>query len=131
MAPSTHSTAHPSTLTRSSRPSKYYTIKKVRFFNAYDASNPRVSLRAITSTYAPSQRTTRRWLEERTQLGSPGLRRTRKLSKNLGPRPKVLAETCKMLVSPSQNPVHDQLYEVQIKHHHLNVKPRTLQRRLK
>jgi hypothetical protein len=36
-----------------------------------------------------------------------------------------------MLVSPTQNPVRDQLYEAQIEHHKLDIKPRQLQRRLK
>jgi hypothetical protein len=36
-----------------------------------------------------------------------------------------------MLVSPAQNPVRDQLYEAQIKHHKLDIKPYQLQRRLK
>ena len=36
-----------------------------------------------------------------------------------------------MLVSPSRNPVRNQLYEAQIEYHNLNVKPRTLQRRLR
>ena len=36
-----------------------------------------------------------------------------------------------MLVSPSRNPVRDQLYEHQIEHHQLNVKKRSLQAALK
>ena len=36
-----------------------------------------------------------------------------------------------MLVSPSKNPVRDQLYEAQIEYHNLHVSTRTLQRRLK
>jgi hypothetical protein len=36
-----------------------------------------------------------------------------------------------MLVSPSRNPVRDQLFEAQIQHHNLNVSTRTLQRSLK
>ena len=40
-------------------------------------------------------------------------------------------ETCRMLVLPSRNPVRNQLYEAQIKHHHINVGVRQLRRRLK
>jgi hypothetical protein len=36
-----------------------------------------------------------------------------------------------MLVSPSRNPVRDQLFEAQIEHYNLNVSTRTLQRALK
>jgi hypothetical protein len=36
-----------------------------------------------------------------------------------------------MLVSPSRNPVRDQLYEAQIEYHHLPIKKRQLQTRLK
>jgi hypothetical protein len=36
-----------------------------------------------------------------------------------------------MLVSPSKNPVRDQLYEAQIKYHKLPVKRRQLQKKLK
>jgi hypothetical protein len=36
-----------------------------------------------------------------------------------------------MLVSPSRNPVRDQLYDAQIEHHKIEVKPRQLIRRLK
>ena len=53
------------------------------------------------------------------------------LSVRLGRRPAVSKEQCQMLVSPSRNPVRDQLYEAQIEYHNLNVKPRTLQRRLR
>jgi hypothetical protein len=36
-----------------------------------------------------------------------------------------------MLVSPTRNPVRDQLYKAQIKYYKLDIKPRQLQRRLK
>jgi hypothetical protein len=36
-----------------------------------------------------------------------------------------------MLVSPSRNPVRDQLYEAQIEYHRLPIKKRQLQTRLK
>jgi hypothetical protein len=54
MAPSTRSTARPSTLTKPSKAHKYDTIKKGRFFNAYDSRQPGVSARAITATNTPS-----------------------------------------------------------------------------
>jgi len=131
MAPSTRSTARPSTLIKSSNPIQYDTIQKGRVFNAYNSRDPRVSLRAIAAAHAPSLSTAHRWLKERAQLGSPTLRKTRKLGKNFGPAPRVSIETCKILVSPSRNPVQDQQYEAQIAYHGIDVKKRTLQKRLK
>lgn len=55
----------------------------------------------------------------------------RKQSTRLGRKPAISAETCRMLVSPSKNPVRDQQYEVQIEYHRLPVKKRSLQARLK
>lgn len=104
MALSTRSTARPSTPVRSSRPGEYDIIKKARFFDAY---NSRIFIRAIAAVYAQSLITTHRWLKERAQLRSLGLRMIRKLSKNVGPRLKVLAKTCKMLVLLARNPVRD------------------------
>jgi hypothetical protein len=76
-------------------------IEKARFFDAYDNREPGVSLRMIASEYAPCFSTAQLWLDKRTKLGSPALRRTRKLAKRLGPSPGVSLNTCKMLVSPS------------------------------
>ncbi len=36
-----------------------------------------------------------------------------------------------MLVSPTRNPVRDQLYEAQVEHYHLTIKARQLKTRLK
>jgi hypothetical protein len=108
MAPSTRSTTRPSTPTKPRKRKEYDTIKKARFFDAYDDRKAGVSLRTIASEYAPSYTTAQRWLKGRTKLGSPALRRTRKLAKRLGPSPGVSLNTCKMLVSPSRNPVRDQ-----------------------
>lgn len=131
MAPITRSTARPSTPVSCSKRAEYNTIQKARFFDAYDARDARVSLRAVARIYAPSLTTAHRWLDERARLGSLGKRKTRKLSQNLGQPSKVSEGTCKMLVSPSKNPVRDQQYEAQLSHFNINCKPRTLQRRLK
>ena len=131
MAPTTRSTSRQTPPPTNSRPGDYDTVKKLRFFNAYDARGPTDSLRSIAREYAPSLSTAHRWLKERNQLGSPAHRRTRKLSVRLGRRPAVSKEQCETLVSPSKNPVRDQLYEAQIEYHNLHVHPRTLQRRLR
>src|SRR5277367_590794 len=102
------------------------TIQKGRFFNAWDARDATDTLGAICKVAETTEPTARRWLKQREQLGSPALRRTRKLSNRLGRRSKVSDETCQMLVSPSRNPVRDQLYEAQIEYHHLPIKARQL-----
>ncbi len=64
-------------------------------------------------------------------MGSPAYRRAHKLALRLGPRPKVSAETCQMLVDPSENLIRDQLYEAQIEYYKLPIKKRARQNRLK
>jgi hypothetical protein len=131
MAPSIRSTIRPSTPMKPRKRKEYDTIKKARFFDAYDDRKPGVSLRTVADEYTPSFSTAQRWLNERAKLGSLALRRTRKLIKRLGPSPRVSLNTYKILVSPSRNPVRDQQYEAQIVFHSLLIKRRTLQKRLK
>jgi transposase len=131
MAPTTRSMSRQTPPPAISRPGDYDTVKKLRFFNAYDTRGPTDSLRSIAREYAPSLSTAHRWLKKRNELGSPAYRRTRKLSVRLGRRPAVSKEQCQILVSPSKNPVRDQLYEAQIEYYNLHVHPRTIQRRLR
>ena len=107
------------------------TIKKSRFFQAWDERGSQETMHAICQAIGTTSPTGRRWLHERDQLGSKAYRRTRKLSHRLGRKSAVSDETCKMLVSPSRNPVSDQLYEAQIAYFHLPIKKRQLQTRLK
>jgi hypothetical protein len=107
------------------------TIKKSRFFNAWDTRETGVTVRSICKKTKTTTPTGRRWLKQRAQLGSPALRRTRKLSDRLGRKSRISEETCKMLVSPSRNPVRDQLYEAQIEYHKLPIRARQLKTRLK
>jgi hypothetical protein len=110
---------------------QYDTPAKARFFDAWDSRGPDDTVDTIAATKAPSLSSAYRWLRQRDTLGSPGLRRTRKLSKKLGRRSRVSAEVCKMLVSPSQNRVRDQQLEAQIEYHNIPVQARQLQRRLR
>jgi hypothetical protein len=82
------------------------------------------SICKATNTTSPP--TGRRWLKQRDLLGSPAFRRTRKLSSRLGRKSRISDETCKILVSPSRNPIRDQ-YKAQIAYHNLPVKKRQLQ----
>lgn len=107
------------------------TIKKTRFFQAYDDRKPGETKRSICQAIGTTSPTARRWLQEREQLGSKAYRRTRKLSNRLGRKVSVPNETIKQLVSPSKNPVRHQPYEVQLEHHKIPLKKRQLQKRLK
>lgn len=107
------------------------TITKGRFYDALATRKPGVSIRSIVRSYAPSEATGWRWHKELQILGSPARRRLRPRSTNMGHPSQVSDETCKMLVSPSRNPVRDQQYEAQIEYYKLPIKKRQLQRRLK
>jgi hypothetical protein len=124
MAPRTRSQKPP-------REGEYDTPAKARFFDAWDGREPGETLTSIAAKKAPSYATAHRWLQKRNQIGSPARRRTRKLSTRLGRRSRVSKEACEMLVSPSRNPVRNQLYEAQIEYHNLRVGKRALQRQLK
>ena len=110
---------------------QYDTPAKARFFDAWDSRGPNDTINTIAAAKAPSLSSAHRWLKQRNTLGSPGLRRTRKLSKNLGRPSQVSAGVCKMLVSPSQNHVRDQQLEAQIEYHNIPIQARQLQRRLR
>lgn len=75
--------------------------------------------------------TARRWIKQRENMGSLAYRRTRKMSNKLGRRSKVTKKVCKMLVSPSQNPVRNQPFDAQIEFHNIPVKRRQFQKKLK
>jgi hypothetical protein len=131
MAPSTRATYRETTPINQSQSCEYDTVKKTRFFNAYDKQSSSSSIRSVAAQYGIADKTARRWLHEREIHGSIAYRRSRKRSIRLGRLPKLSHDTCEMLVSPSRNPVRNQLYEAQIQYHNLNVSKRTVQRRLK
>jgi hypothetical protein len=109
----------------------YTTRQRVRFYDAWDKREPGTSLRQFCVSHKHALGTASRWLHQRDTLGSPSYHRIRKLSQKLGRRPKVSKEQCEMLVSPSKNPVRDQMLEAQIEHHKLGVSRRSLTSRLK
>jgi hypothetical protein len=131
MAPSTRNTARASTPDRPIKAKEFDTIKRSAFFRDYDQFHGSKTLGTISADNNISDRTARRWLAERRDIGSPAYRHMRQRSKVLGRKSRVSKETCQMLVSPSRNPVRDQLYEAQIQYHHIPIQPRQLIRRLK
>ena len=106
------------------------TIKKTRFFQAYDKEHTSKSLRAIARDESTTERTARRWIKQRETIGSLAYRHTRKMSKKLGKPSKVTKSMCKILVDPAQNPVRNQPYDAQIGFHDIPVQRRQLRRKL-
>jgi hypothetical protein len=130
MAPSTRSTRRDTTPDRLIRHREYDTVEKTRFFNAYDNRDQSQSERAFFDD-SPIDRTTgRAWLRKRELLGDIAYRRDRPQSEILGRKEIIPPEQYQVLVSPSQNPVRDQLYEAQLEYHHLPISVRTLRRGL-
>jgi hypothetical protein len=83
----------PSTPPRKTSRREYDTIKRGRFFNAFDSKAPSTSLGEICRRpeidIPPS--TARIWIRIREILGSPALRRTRRIAAIPGPKPLVSA----------------------------------------
>ena len=130
MAPSTRLTERPSTPTKRRAPIPADTLKKTKFFQAYDARIASETLESISSDFSIHHTTGTRWLRDRELYGSKAYRRTRKRSEILGRKSRVSKETCKLLISPSRNPIRDQTYEAQIKYHDIDIKPRALRTQL-
>jgi hypothetical protein len=131
MAPTTRNTVRACTPPRPIEAKEFDTVKKTGFFRDYDRFHGKKTLAQISAENGTTDRTARRWLKQRCEIGSPAYRHTRKRSKVLGRRSRVSKETCKMLCSPSRNPVRDQQYEAQIAFHNIPVEKRQLQRKLK
>ena len=70
--------------------------------------------------------TARSWERKRRISGEDSARKTRRLSTRLGRKPRVSDEELGLLLDPKRNPVRDQRYEAQIKHHGLRISPRQL-----
>ena len=130
MAPTTRAIKRDTTPDRHIANCEYDTVKKTRFYDAYDERFPRESLRSISRSENVPESSARKLLQQRKLLGSLVYRKARPQSHNLGRHEIVSEDTYRMLVSTS-NPVRDQPYEVQIESHHLPIKKRALQAGLK
>ena len=131
MPPSTRAVERPSTPPSRAGRKEYTTPKKVAFFATYDAQRANRNVRKIAAQHRVSKSTAYNWIEQRSAAGSIALRRTRRRSNKLGRTSKASEEICKMLISPTKNPVRDQRYEAQIDFHNLSIKKRQLQVKLK
>lgn len=81
------------------------TTRRTRFFDALSQNAGSKSLRRITAECNIHESTGRKWKKQWENMGCLAKRRTRPTSTLLGRRSKVSKSTCKMLVSPSRNPV--------------------------
>lgn len=69
--------------------------------------------------------TARTWLRKREILGSPALRRTRKIAARSGPKSVVSASVLET-ITDQENPIHEKSYEEQVKELGLSCQPSTL-----
>ncbi|EHY53424.1 hypothetical protein HRR83_003630 [Exophiala dermatitidis] len=110
------------------------TIRRTRFYTAYDRRPEDESLRSLSRRLNISVSTACYLLKKREELGTAAYRRTRPLVQanggHLGRPPKLAQETVEMLLSP-RNPVRREPLRKQIAFHGLGVSKRRLQRRLK
>lgn len=102
------------------------TVRKCRYYELMRRNRGVHSRRAIAAKCGITKGTARYWERQYKKMGSPALRRTRKQSANLGHKSKVTKSMCKLLVSPSRNPVKKQLYKVQIEYYKLPIEKRQL-----
>jgi len=107
---------------------EFDTIKRMKFFDAFDHKKKDDSLRQICKrpdiNIGPS--TGRKWLKQREEYGSLALRRTRKLSSNLGRPFSVSASVLNDLIRDN-NPLNTKPYETQVQQLDLPVTAHTLQ----
>ena len=103
MPPNTRSQTRPTTPERPISTADYSTKTRTEFFRDYDTATLSKTMASIYRLFSITNRTGRRWLRRRRELGSPAIYRTRTLATNLGRQSKVSKETLKMLVSLSRN----------------------------
>jgi hypothetical protein len=107
------------------------TRRKCKFYDALTNSKGAIPLNSISAKCGISEACGRLWKQQWMDMGSEAKRRLRPRSEILGRKSKVSKSICKMLCSPSRNPVRKQPYEAQIKYHNIAVGPRQLQRKMK
>ena len=106
------------------------TIKRSRFFEAWDSRQEGESLRSFVDHYPIARSTASDWLKLRDEIGDAAYRTTRRRSDKLGRKSKVSKELAKFIVS-NENPYRKEPLEVNIEEHNIGVQPRQLRRRLK
>ena len=107
------------------------TRRRTKFFDALTDNKGAIPLTRISKKCGISESCGRKWKEIWQNEGDEGKRHPRQRSKVLGRNSRVTKSMCKMLCSPSRNPVRKQPYEAQIAYHKLPVKTRQLQNKLR
>jgi hypothetical protein len=107
---------------------EYDTVKRKHFFDAFDFRSPSDSLNQICKrediNLPPS--TARRWLKQREILGSPAIRKTRKLSSKLG-RNAILPDSLLEELQDEKHPLNNKRYDQIVQELDLPVSAHTLQ----
>jgi hypothetical protein len=129
MTPSTRPIVRYSTPPNKTQPHEADTVKKTKFFCAYDRKPDDESLRTFAAKQGISRTTAHSWLRQREELGFQAYRRTRPRSTHLGRPPKVSKEHCKMLIGP-ENPVDYLPHKAQLQYHHIDASVRTVRRQI-
>jgi transposase len=91
----------PSTPERTVQHKEADTVKKTRFFEAYDSQTR--SIKSLAAEHDITKQTAYNWLKQRQIQGSPAYRRSRKLSKRLGQQKKITNDQIQYLLSPSNS----------------------------
>ncbi|KAH8585433.1 hypothetical protein B0O99DRAFT_749035 [Bisporella sp. PMI_857] len=107
------------------------TRRKTKFFNALAHNPEKKSNRAICKDCGISEGTGRYWKKEYQSVGERAKKPMRNKSSVLGRKSRVDKSICKMLCSPTRNPVRMEQYEAQIEYYNLPIKKRQLQRKIK
>jgi hypothetical protein len=92
MAPITRRAAREKTPPNQRHVGEYNTIKKDRFFNAYDQEHGEKSIPTIAIKSSTTEPTVKRWLHDRRLNGHNAHRHTRKRLKVLGYKSQVIKE---------------------------------------
>ena len=106
------------------------TLKKTRFFNAFDAQTVDPKIRPVARATGIPYPTARRWLQQRLQLGSSAYRRTRQLSTRLG-RPSTVTESDVQRLIHAPQEVRQQPLAAQLTIHDIHLSERQARRKIK
>jgi transposase len=123
-----NSNCEPHTPPRETKQVTFDTIQRTRFYDAWDHKEKSEGIskicKGLPQPIAPS--TGRKWLKQREQLGSPALRRTRKLSERLGRKPVLSESTLDEIIDP-EGEDHSKPYQQIVKDRDLAISAEGLQ----
>jgi transposase len=103
------------------------TIRKTRFFEAYDGRQPGDTIDTIAKAQGVNRWAADTWLRQRRAIGIAAYRRT---GKHRSGRPKKITDAQVNQLLDNNNPVRTQHYECQMQHFNIHGTTRTLQRAL-